>query len=550
MGILDIFRRKPAAPAESSDAWLARAFEVAALHAQTQASRAFDAAQTMPWTESWTGATQDINADIATGLVRARARSRDLARNYDYARGYLIRLKDNVLGSQGVQLQMRLEKRSGGANKETNARIERAWRQFCRRGVCDVSRRFTWKQIEEVTLETGARDGEYLIRTLIGRGPHRFQLQILKPSTLDVELHRDYDGRRVRMGVEIDDVGGPVAYWLLANTKPGDYEPHGLTSIGRHVRVPAEQIIHGFMPEEADQLRGYPWLTVAANRLHMLRDYETAAAVASSNAAKRLGFFVSPDGAPPPGIADTIISKVLADAKAAGKTLSAAEVQALSDAAAKFSTTVPGQFDTLPSGYDFRQYMSQYPHVNYGEYTKECKRGFASGVGASYVTTGNDLESVNYSSARIGILDEREHYKSIQEWLTAGLHAQVFAAWLPMAMLSVPDLAVLSPSRLAEYLDAATWQPRRWEGIDPLKEENANDMRLKNRLTSRRRIILARGEDPDEIDAEIADDPHHPTGTADGTTAPADDNADGTEAGDGAAPTPTRRLRAVRDFQD
>ena len=72
-----------------------------------------------------------------------------------------------------------------------------------------------------------------------------------------------------------------------------------------------------------------------------------------------------------------------------------------------------------------------------------------------------------------------------------------------MAILSVPSLAVLSMERVQDYVDAASWQPRRWQGIDPLKEENANEMRLKNRLTSRRRIIMERGDDPDEIAAEI-----------------------------------------------
>lgn len=549
MGILDRFFRKPA-PAEDAQqrsAWLDRAFELAALHATTQATRAFDAAQTTPWTESWSGAANDINADIAYGLTKARARSRDLARNYDYARGYLLRLRDNVLGSQGVQLQMRLEKRDGSPNDAINRRLEVAWRAWCKRGVCEVSRRLSWQQAEGIMLETAARDGEILIRLLPGRGPQAFQIQLLKPSLLDVDLRSDYAGRRVRMGVEIDDDGGPVAYWLLAATKPGDYDTAGMVTVGRHVRVPAEQIIHAYIPEEADQLRGYPWLAVAANRLHMLRDYESAAAVASSNAAKRLGFFVSPDGSPPPGIADTVVSKVIADAKAAGRTLSPAEVQALMAAAEKFSTTVPGQFDVLPSGYDFRQYQSQYPHTNYGEYTKECKRGFASGVGMSYVTTGNDLESVNYSSARVGILDEREHYKGIQSWLVSAVHAEVFARWLPNALLAVPGLAQVSAARMDEYLDAATWQPRRWVGIDPLKEANANEVNLRLGLTSRRRLILERGEDPDEIAAELALEP--PVPAAANTPAPADPSSDPNATDTTDTTAPARHLRAVRSLE-
>ena len=64
---------------------------------------------------------------------------------------------------------------------------------------------------------------------------------------------------------------------------------------------------------------------------------------------------------------------------------------------------------------------------------------------------------------------------------------------------STPGLQV---SRLPDYLAAATWQARRWQGIDPVKEASADEKNLQNGLTSRSRIIMSRGEDPDEIAAE------------------------------------------------
>jgi lambda family phage portal protein len=543
MGLLSWFSRERES-AEQRSAWMDRALQVAAQQANITASRAFDAAQTTPWTESWTGAGTEINADIANGLNKSRQRSRDLARNYDYARGYLIRLNDHVVGDQGIQLQMRLLKRDGTRNTDANSAVEGGWRRWGRRGNCEVSGQWSWNDCEDVLLQTLARDGEYLLRIVIGQGPHRFQIQILRPDILDLECHREYEGRRVRMGKEIDDYGRPVAFWLIAK-RVGDYMGTDMMSVGRHVRVTADRIIHGYFSEEPEQLRGYPWMAASARRLWMLKDYEKAAAVASSNAAKRLGFFVSPDGTAPPGMVDKIVDKVLEDARKSGRKLSADEVRTLANAAEKYTTTVEGQFDTIPQGYDFRQFQSQYPHVNYGEYTKECKRGFASGVGMSYVTTGNDLESVNYSSAQIGTTDEREHFKWIQSRFLDGLHARVFRAWLPYGMLADPAMARLNPSRIEEYIDAAAWQPRRWPGIDRVKEENANETRLLNRLTSRRRIMLDRGDDPDEIDAEIAADPFHPQVSSTAPTPPNDDNEDGSESADATNTPAGRRLRAV-----
>jgi capsid protein len=120
----------------------------------------------------------------------------------------------------------------------------------------------------------------------------------------------------------------------------------------------------------------------------------------------------------------------------------------------------------------------------------------------SYVTLGNDLEAVNYSSAQVGIIAEREHFKRTQTRLRDWLHRRIFAAALPY--LAAAGGLALSRVKNGEYLDAATWQPRRWVPIDPLKAANANETNLRLGLTSRRRLIMERGEDPDEIAAEIA----------------------------------------------
>ncbi|MDP3138690.1 MAG: phage portal protein, partial [Burkholderiaceae bacterium] len=298
--------------------------------------------------------------------------------------------------------------------------------------------------------------------------------------------------------IEIDDAGKPQAYWLQM-TKAGD-APAGYVTTGRHVRVPASEIIHKFYVEEPGQLRGIPWLTVGARRLWLTHDFEESAAVASSNAAKRQGFFFSPTGEAPPGFGDTIMSSVLAAAEAAGKVLTPEEIQAITAAAEKYATTVPGQYDTLPQGYQFQPFESVWPNINADTYIKQQLRGWAAARGMSYISLGNDLEAVNYSSAQVGIIGEREHHKKTQIRLRNWLHREVFAAALPYLVLATPGL---KSSRLVENRAAATWQPRRWVPIDPVKAANANETNLRLKLTSRRRLILERGEDPDEVLAEI-----------------------------------------------
>lgn len=460
------------------------------------ARRSFDAAETPAWTDSWPTHAANINEDLARQLPTLRARARSLARNNEWAIRYLLQLDDNILGETGLRLQMRLTHRDGTADEDTNARLEEA---FARWGEdCEVSG-LSWREVETLALANLPQDGEILYRLRPGAGPFGFQIQLLDPTLLDINLHREWGGNRIRMGIEITNDGRPVAYWLLMN-RTGDL-PSDLISVGRHVRVPADQIRHRFLRREVGQLRGYPWLAGGARRLWLLQDFEEAAAVASSNAAKRQGFFVTKDGEAPRGFADTIVSSVLDSAQAAGKVLTPEEVQAITAAAEKYSTTLPGQFDTLPQGTEFQKFESAWPNIDAADHVKQHLRGWSAARGMSYVTLGNDLEAVNYSSARVGILDEREHYKTIQGRLKAWLHAEVIAAALPYLVLKTP---VLKAERIDAYRAAATWQGRRWAGIDPVKEATADEINLRLKLTSRRRRILERGDDPDEVAAEIA----------------------------------------------
>ena len=546
MGILQrLFSREtPAARA----AWLNDTVRTVAAAAQGEAlaglrtaRRSFEAAETPAWTESWPTTGAPINDELARQLPTLRARARGLARNAEWAIGYLIKLEDSVLGENGIRLQMRLTRGDGTPNTAVNNRLEAAFAQWGK--AADVAG-LTWREVERLALEAEDTDGELLYRLRPGAGPFSFQIQLLDPALLDVNLNRDWQGRRIRLGVEIDDDAKPVAYWLKAG-KTGDTAPD-LVVLGKHLRIPAAQIRHRFVRHEIGQLRGYPELAGGAQRLWLLKDFDTSAAVASSNAAKRQGFFVTKDGDAPRGFADTIVSSVLETAKAAGKVLTPEEVQAITAAADKYATTLPGQYDTLPVGTEFQKYESNWPNIEAGSYVKGHLRAWFAARGMSYVTGGNDLESVNYSSARVGIVAEREHFKTRQTRLIDWLHADVFEAVLPYLVLNTD---ALQSERVAAYLAAATWQPRRWQGIDPVKEAAASEINLRLRLTSRRRLILERGEDPDEIAAEVAQEEelYGPLDAAGAPLPPDDKEDDALPAGKKAIrPYGTTPLVAVR----
>lgn len=462
------------------------------------AARSFEAAETPAWTESWSATAVGINDDLARQLPTMRARARGQARSNEWAENYQIKLLDNVLGEHGIRLQATLMRGNGQPNTPVNDRLERGWRTWGK--LADVSG-LSWQEVERLALLSLAIDGELLLRLRPGAGPMGFQVQLLPADALDVHKHGEFGTHRIRMGIELDDDGAPVAYWLKAGKSGEGYTD--VQTVGKHVRVPAAEIIHAFERKEVGQVRGFPWIASGAQRLWLLNDFERSAAVASSNAAKRQGFFFTPDGEAPRGFVDRFVSTALERARAEGKELSAEEINRLMSEAEKFTTTMAGQFDTLPIGYQFQPFESKWPEVSADGYVKQQVRGWSAARGISYVSLGNDLEAVNYSSAQVGILAERDHYRSIQRRLIRWLHQPVLEAALPWIVLATPGLNTLS---LAKYAEACEFVPRRWSGVDPIKTANADETNLRNKLTSRRRILLERGEDPDEVFAEIEDE--------------------------------------------
>lgn len=509
-GVARLFRgadAPPAPPAAASERdWLRGALESSmrsVQHMQTQqlraaSQRSFESAETPAWTASWPTMYTDINDDLAQQLPALRARSHGLARNNEWASRYLIQLEDNVLGPDGVRLQMRVKLPSGEPDRDTNARIERGYKAWCKRGVCETSGHHTWREAEALLLGSLARAGEMLYQLRPGAGPMGFQLRLYNPAVLDATLHRTWQGGRVRMGVELNDDAARKAFWVRG-TLAGDTTSSDAMQVGRHVRVPAENMRHFFAVEEVDQLRGTPWLSVGARRLWLLRDFEEAAAVASSNAAKRQGFFFSPTGEAPPGFADTIVSKMLEEANSRGQTLTADEIQEIQAAAEKFNTVMPGQFDTLPQGYQFQKFESAWPNIDSSAHIKQQIRGWSAARGTSYHTLGNDLEAVNYSSSQVGIIDEREHYKAIQRKFISWVHEEIWPHVLNQIVLRDSKL---KPSKIDEYLEATAWQARRWAPIDPLKHAKTQEIKLANGTTTRRKEWLEDGQDPDEMMAE------------------------------------------------
>ncbi len=141
----------------------------------------------------------------------------------------------------------------------------------------------------------------------------------------------------------------------------------------------------------------------------------------------------------------------------------------------------------------------------YEQFIQATLRGIASGLQVSYHALANDLADVNFSSARTGTLEDREQWKSSQEWIIESLHWPIYLEWLRSA-LAARQIKVngqpLNDSRFMKYADVQ-WRPRRWPTVDPLKDVKAAVMAVENNMRSVSDVITETGRDPDEVWNEI-----------------------------------------------
>jgi lambda family phage portal protein len=439
---------------------------------------AFKAAENSRLTEDWPTRILSADAALGTYLRTIRSRSRDLERNDSHARGYGKALTRNVLGAEGIQLQSKVTEANGTVDRLANLRIEDAWYKWGIEKWCDSTRQLTWRELQRMALLRSSFDGEVLLLLeSSGDNPFGFSLRMLEGDYLD-ESHNEnlQDGSTVRMGVETDKTGRVTAYHVFTS-HPGDNFPAVPKDGKRRVRLLADRVIHLYMPERSQQTRGFPWLTAALRDLGMLAGYKEAELVAARVAASKAGFITKsfPDGMP------------YSEDDTTGRTM---EVE-------------PGIIEELPMGAEFTPWDPTHPNTAFGDFIKSGLRGVATGLGMSYNTLSSDLEGVNFSSIRAGLLDEREEWLQIQSWLIDHLCRPVFRAWLQAALLTG---AVKLPPEKIEKFTADTWRGRRWQWVDPERDVRAGLLAVEGGLKSRRQLVAEAGADFAETLDEIAED--------------------------------------------
>lgn len=425
---------------------------------------------TLDWIASILSADQEIKGNMR--LLRARAR--ELSRNNPVAKSYIRLLTANVLGEKGICYQAQVRNGDGKLNSAFNTKIETAWREWGKKGNCTADGKMSLRAVENLVLKNVAVDGEVFIRKVKGYDGNkfRFALQLIDADQLDHLFSRgpSKSENEIRMGIEVDQWSRPVAYHI------NEKHPSDLGGSLMRTRIPADQILHLYDPDRISQTRGITWFHPCMVELRMLGGYVEAELIAARTGAAKMGFI---------------------------ETMDAAAYEAPNPDAKYRLNAEPGVIEQLPPGTKFTSWSPDHPASAFPAFVKALLRFVSSSLGVSYNALASDLEGVNYSSMRSGLLIERDQWRMLQSLMKEQMLQPIFEDWIAMALLS--GALVLDSRDPAKFLDGK-WEPRGWMWVDPLKDVQAGILAIGAGLTSRDALVSEQGGDVEEIFEQLAEE--------------------------------------------
>ncbi|TWD54536.1 lambda family phage portal protein [Agrobacterium vitis] len=411
--------------------------------------------------------------EIWTSLSRLRDVHREQVRNNPYAGRAVQVIASNVVGG-GVTMAVKHK------TKNRQAVLEDLLKRHMLTTKIDFAGRHNLYGLQNLVVRTVVESGECLVvrrRAKASRKlPLAFQVEVLEPDYLvsyaneGVGVANVAAGNTVIQGIEYDADGQRVAYHLYKHHPGSLYRLFGAGT----VRVPAEDVIHVYRQDRPGQSRGVPWGAPVIMTLWDLADYEDAELMRQKIAACFAVFWIDSNGT----------LKLGSDGKPEAPEYNADMLE-------------PGMQQRLPPGTDVK-FSTPPTTAGYPDYLRSMIRKIAIGYGVPYEALAGDLSQVNFSSGRMGWL---EFQRTITHWQSQMLiphFCERVAEWF----LDAADL--VSPG-ISGGASVSHTEPRR-EMIDPAKEIPGIRDAIRAGLMSRSSALREMGENPEEVDAEMAAD--------------------------------------------
>lgn len=412
-------------------------------------SRMYHAARASRLTSGWATSTTSADSELMTSLTQLRNRSRALVRDAAYAKRARVIVQTNVIGS-GIGLQAQVMSSRDMLRENVNDEIEDAFKNWSRAEYCHTGGSLHFRDLERALMGQVFEAGEVFVRKhyrAFGGSPIPFTLELVEAERVADEFVNPSGpmavapGSVVKMGIEQDRYGRPLAYWIRSR-HPGEYRalPNETDMIER---VPADQVIHLRLIDRWPQTRGEPWLHAAARKLNDMDGYSEAEIVAARGGSTYMGAIENPEGEPDP-----------------------AEKQ--EDGSYELPLE-PGVLKVLKNGQKIVFHSPNRPNTALDPFMRYMLREIAAGTGPSYESLSRDYSQSNFSASQIAVHEDRDLWRTLQQWFIRAFRYPLHQEWLRQAVLSraVSLIGVEEYALASDKYEACAFKPRGWGWVQP-----------------------------------------------------------------------------------
>lgn len=407
------------------------------------------------------------------GADAARAWARSFVRDNCYACGVVETIATAVVGC-GIHAQSMVEDAEGNDVEALNDARDKAWREWCE--VADINGELNFAEIQFLALREIVEAGEVLIRMrsvrLEGR-PVPLALEMIDADRL--ALDRDTwafreTGNRVIRGIEMDERGKPLAYWIYPEHPNSPY----INRITEPTRIDASEILHLYRKDRVGQSRGVTWFAPVLSAMRDLGVYIDNELQASA-------------------VASCFVAAIKTNGPGGSLNPTDTSSDTTDDAGNYLEHLEPGLVARLNPGEDIEIVNPARPAAQAEPWINLMVRNIGVGVGLGYEKISRDYSRTTYSSARTAELEDRRRFKRFQQYMIAHLCQPVYDRFCEAAA-SVgkltdsgvfPLLSDLLDDRRA--LTPVTWQVPEWEWVDPQNEQNASVSAIQNNMSTLQR---------------------------------------------------------------
>lgn len=447
---------------------------------------------------AWSPRKSSPQSDIDANLGVLRGRSSDLALGTPVASAAINTSRTNIVGA-GLKVAPRPNYRLLGLDaeqaEEWSRNVKAEFDLWASSTECDIFGRNNFYDMQDIAYMDYAVDGDafalFKYRPSGPLMPYSLRIQLVEAARVSnpwaistdgitlpgsIVMHNNDNGNRIISGVEIDDDGKVVAYYV---SNRYNYDPANMYKLQTWARVEARGKLSG-MPnilqichdERAEQYRGVPKLAPVIETIKQTGRYTNAELTAAIIKAYFTMFIKETADHES---SDVPISDLM---NGTNKHLPALDPNSIAIG--------PGTVNMLPQGYDVAAVDPQRSLSTFEPFVKELTKQIGASLGIPYEVLMKSFNS-SYTASRAALLQAWSEFKMRRTWFSRDFCQPVYEAWLTEAIVRG---RVQAPGFFSDPVKRAAWCNSEWFGpvmgvLDPVKEAQSAQLRILFGLSTR-----------------------------------------------------------------